>query len=61
MAGYPLVTVPAGFVVEGAEGGGGIGLPIGLSFMGRAWSEPTLIRLAYAFEQITQVRRPPEL
>ena len=35
------------------------GLPIGLSFFGRAWSEPTLIRLAFAFEQLTQNRRPP--
>jgi len=50
VAGYPNITVPAGFV---------FGLPFGLSFIGRAWSEPTLIRLAYAFEQATRVRRPP--
>ncbi len=50
IAGYPNVTVPAGYVS---------GLPVGLSFFGRAWSEPTLIRLAYAFEQATRVRRPP--
>ena len=61
VAGYPLVTLPAGFVPQAADTGGGIGLPVGLTFMGRAWSEPALIRLAYAFEQITQVRRPPEL
>ena len=61
VAGYPLVTLPAGFVSHGAEPGARIDLPIGLTFMGRAWSERTLIRLAYAFEQITQVRRPPEL
>ena len=61
VAGYPLVTLPAGFVSHGEETGAGIGLPVGLTFMGRAWSEPALIRLAYAFEQITQVRRPPEL
>jgi amidase len=50
VAGYPSLTVPAGFV---------FGLPVGLSFMGRAWSEPVLIRLAYAYEQATRVREPP--
>jgi amidase len=50
VAGYPSVTVPAGFV---------FGLPVGLSFIGRAWSEGVLIRLAYAFEQGTKARRPP--
>ena len=35
------------------------GLPVGVSFFGRAWSEPTLIRIAYAFEQATRHRRPP--
>lgn len=61
IAGYPLVTVPAGFVAQGAGDDAGSALPIGLTFMGRAWSEATLIRLAYAFEQITQVRRAPDL
>ncbi len=52
VAGYPLITVPAGFVE---------GLPVGITFMGGAWSEPTLIRLAYAFEQATLARRAPKL
>jgi amidase len=50
VAGYPHITVPAGDA---------FGLPVGLSFFGRAWSEPTLIRLAYAYEQATRHRRPP--
>jgi amidase len=36
------------------------GLPVNLSFFGAAWSEPTLIRLAYAFEQVTRQRKPPQ-
>jgi len=51
VAGYPHITVPAGHVY---------GLPVGLSFFGRAWSEPVLIKLAYAFEQATKHRRPPK-
>ena len=50
VAGYPHVTVPAGDAR---------GLPVGISFFGRAWSEATLIRLAYAYEQATKHRRPP--
>ncbi|MDP9354583.1 MAG: amidase [Chloroflexota bacterium] len=50
LAGYPLITVPAGYV---------FGLPVGITFMGRAFSEPTLIKLAYAFEQGTRVRQAP--
>jgi amidase len=50
VAGYPSVTVPAGFVS---------GLPVGISFFGRAWSEPTLLKLAFAFEQATKFRAPP--
>jgi amidase len=50
VAGYPSITVPAGFV---------FGLPVGISFFGRAWSEPVLIRLAYAFEQAAPFRKPP--
>lgn len=50
LAGYPAITVPAGYI---------FGLPVGITFMGRAFSEPTLIRLAYAFEQGTRHRIPP--
>jgi amidase len=50
VAGYPHITVPAGYFR---------GLPVGVSFFGRAWSEPTLIKLAYAYEQATKHRKPP--
>jgi len=50
VAGYPHITVPAGQV---------FGLPVGISFVGGAWSEPTLIKLAYAYEQATKARRAP--
>ena len=50
VAGYPNINVPAGFIH---------GMPVGLSFFGRAWSEPTLIKLAYAFEHTTNLRKPP--
>jgi amidase len=52
VSGYPAITVPAGFV---------FGLPVGVTFMGPAWSEARLIGLAYAFEQATRHRRPPRL
>ncbi len=51
VAGYPHITVPAGYVY---------GLPVGLSFFASAYSEPTLIKLAYAFEQATKARRTPK-
>jgi len=51
VAGYPHITVPAGYV---------FGLPFGISFFGGAYSEPRLIKIAYAFEQATKVRRPPQ-
>lgn len=51
VAGYPHITVPAGYV---------FGLPVGISFFGAAWSEPKLIKYAYAFEQATKARRPPK-
>jgi amidase len=50
VAGYPHITVPAGYV---------FGLPVGISFFGAAWSEPKLIQYAYAFEQATRARQPP--
>jgi amidase len=51
VAGYPNITVPAGYV---------FGLPVGISFFGTAYSEPVLIKLAYAYEQATKHRRPPQ-
>jgi len=51
VAGYPNITVPAGFV---------FGLPVGISFFGRPWSESTLLRIAYGFEQVVKARKPPE-
>ena len=50
ISGYPNISVPAGYVH---------GLPVGISFFGRAWSEPTLIKLAYAYEQATKHRKAP--
>jgi amidase len=50
VAGYPHITVPAGYI---------FGLPVGISFIAQAWQEPTLIKFAYAFEQATQFRRQP--
>lgn len=50
-AGYPNITVPAGFIA---------GLPVGVSFFGAAWDEPRLLRIAYAFEQAAPVRREPQ-
>jgi DNA-binding beta-propeller fold protein YncE len=51
VAGYPAITVPAGMT---------FGLPVGISFFGRAWSEPVLLKLAYGFEQATKVRKRPQ-
>jgi amidase len=51
VAGYPNINVTAGFLS---------GLPVGISFFGRAWSEPTLIKIAYSFEQATKARQAPK-
>jgi Asp-tRNA(Asn)/Glu-tRNA(Gln) amidotransferase A subunit family amidase len=50
--GFPAITVPMGFTYGS--------LPAGLTFLGRLFSEPDLIRFAYAYEQATKHRRPPE-
>ena len=50
VAGYPNLTVPMGSV---------FGLPVGLMFMGRAWSEPALLKIGYAYEQATRQRKAP--
>jgi amidase len=51
VAGYPHITVPAGYAC---------GLPVGISFIGTAWQEPRLLRLAYAYEQASRKRVPPQ-
>ena len=51
VSGYPHISVPAGYVS---------GIPVGISFFGGAFTEPTLIKIAYAFEQATQHRQSPE-
>ena len=50
VAGYPNINVPAGFVFA---------MPVGISFFGRAWSEPTLLKIAYGFEQLVKARKAP--
>jgi amidase len=50
VAGYPNINVPAGFI---------FGLPVGISFFGRAWSEPVLLKIAYGFEQMVKARTSP--
>lgn len=51
VAGYPHISVPGGYIYD---------IPVGISFIGGAWSEPTLIKIAYAFEQATKYREPPQ-
>ena len=50
-SGLPAITVPGGFTADG--------LPVGVELLGRAWTEPQLIKFAYAYEQTTHHRRPP--
>lgn len=60
--GYPLISVPAGYSLTGVTDSDGDSTkgPFGVVFSGRAYSEPTLIKIAYSFEQITHHRFPPE-
>jgi amidase len=51
IAGYPAITVPMGFIDE---------LPVGITFFGRAWSEPLLLEIAYSYEQGTKQRKAPK-
>ena len=51
VAGYPNINVPAGFI---------FGLPVGISFFGRAWSEAVLLKIAYGFEQLVKARQKPQ-
>jgi amidase len=51
VAGYPHITIPAGYL---------FGLPFGISFISRAWGEPILLQIAYALEQELQIRKPPK-
>ena len=51
-SGLPAIVIPGGFTLDG--------LPVGLELLGRAWSEPQLIKFAYAYEQATRHRRPPD-
>jgi amidase len=51
ISGYPAISVPMGFIE---------GLPVGITFFGRAWSEPLLIQIAYSYEQGTKHRKTPE-
>src|ERR1700730_13216315 len=58
LAGFPAIEVPAGFSTPTPEAP--IGVPVGLEFLGRAWAEPELLRLAFGFEQATHYRKPPQ-
>jgi len=57
LTGFPAIEVPAGFSTPTADAP--IGVPVGIEFLGRAWAEPELIKLAFGFEQVTHLRKPP--
>jgi amidase len=57
LAGFPAIEVPAGFSTPTPDAP--IGVPVGMEFLGRAWDEPELIKLAFGFEQATHLRKPP--
>ena len=57
--GLPALTMPGGFSAPTSSAP--IGVPIGIEFLGQEWSEPVLLKLGYAFEQSTHIRKPPEL
>ena len=57
LAGFPAIEVPAGFSRPTPDAP--IGVPVGIEFLGRAWAEPELIKLAFGFEQATHLRKPP--
>jgi Asp-tRNA(Asn)/Glu-tRNA(Gln) amidotransferase A subunit family amidase len=56
--GFPALTFPGGFSVP--TGDAPVGVPVGLELLGPEWSEPTLLKLAYAYEQVARVRKPPK-
>jgi Asp-tRNA(Asn)/Glu-tRNA(Gln) amidotransferase A subunit family amidase len=58
LAGFPAITVPAGFSTPTASAP--VGVPVGIEFLGQPWSEPRLLRIAYGFEQATHARKPPQ-
>jgi Asp-tRNA(Asn)/Glu-tRNA(Gln) amidotransferase A subunit family amidase len=58
LAGFPAIEVPAGFSTPTSDAP--IGVPVGIEFLGRAWAEPELLRLAFGFEQATHLRKPPQ-
>jgi Asp-tRNA(Asn)/Glu-tRNA(Gln) amidotransferase A subunit family amidase len=58
LAGFPAITVPAGFSAPTANAP--IGVPVGIEFLGQPWSESRLLKIAYGFEQATHARNPPQ-